>query len=67
MVWNAQDGTRLDKLTGQSERILHAAWDPGGARIVLARGDGTAHVWDVDGDAPFWRLPSRKARKVFSR
>lgn len=47
IVWNAENGTRLQRLVGHTDYLILARFSPDGERIATASADGTAKVWNA--------------------
>jgi WD40 repeat protein len=51
-LWNLEDGTRLEELTGPLSAPSVLSFSPGGTRLATASRDGAARIWEPRSLAP---------------
>jgi WD40 repeat protein len=51
-LWNLEDGTRLEELTGPLSAPSVLSFSPGGNRLATASRDGVARIWEPRSLAP---------------
>ncbi len=62
-LWNARGGDLVAELTGHAGPLRWAEWKRDGSAVVTAADDGTARLWDLDGNplgAPLEHGPGQR-------
>ncbi len=50
-LWNLEDGEEIRRIEGHTDQICSASLSHDGRFIITASQDGTARVWDIEGQA----------------
>src|SRR5262249_9090140 len=53
MLWDAETGTLLATLNGHQDRVVSAAFNSDGSRLMTASVDKTARVWRISNAWPY--------------
>ena len=64
-IWRFDDSSAPRILRGHEKRLTSATFSPNGALVLTASDDGTARLWDVNGQRE--RCASRAHRTDFQR
>jgi WD40 repeat protein len=61
-VWDAETGSLVHTLFGQTGFVRAVAWSPDSSRLVTGGSDGTAKVWEIrqTGVRELWSLPAQE-------